>query len=131
MQVGGLMSERLWHPKKWMMRVVLWLLSSWIGTFIICGIPSLSTKFPYFQNFPEVSQKQREKILLSWSHSIFYHLRMLFKTLKLLVLFVYFSQVGILLYCILPFCLLFSFKENCLECFCFFFDEIWKFIDII
>lgn len=92
-QVGGLISERLKHPKLWMMRLALWFLSTWIGSFILCGRASLSSQFPYFQSFPQMSQQKREEILLSWSLSFFYLLRMLFKTMKLLTLLVFFTQV--------------------------------------
>ncbi|KAK6251625.1 hypothetical protein SCA6_005630 [Theobroma cacao] len=92
-RVGGLLSERMEHPKKWMIRLALWLLSTWLGTFILCGPRSLSTNFPFFHTFSQLSQQKREEILLSWSLSFFYHLRMLFKSTKLLTLLVFFSQV--------------------------------------
>uniref|UniRef100_A0A2P2MTG3 Long-chain-alcohol oxidase n=1 Tax=Rhizophora mucronata TaxID=61149 RepID=A0A2P2MTG3_RHIMU len=91
--LGGLISERLKHPKKWMIRLALWLLSTWFGTFIFCGVASISSKFPYFQSFSQISQQQKEEILLAWSMSFIYPLRMLFKAAKLLCLLVYFSQV--------------------------------------
>ncbi|CAL2257932.1 unnamed protein product [Prunus armeniaca] len=40
-----------------------------------------------------MSQLKREEIVLSWSLSYFYLLRMLFKTMKLLTLLVFFTQV--------------------------------------
>ncbi|OMO93687.1 hypothetical protein COLO4_16744 [Corchorus olitorius] len=92
-RVGGLMSERLKHPKKWLIRLALLLLSTRLGTLILCGTPSLSTKFPFLHTFSGLSLRKREEILLSWSLSIFYPLRMLFKALKLLTLLVFFSQV--------------------------------------
>ncbi|KAH7514449.1 hypothetical protein FEM48_Zijuj11G0090800 [Ziziphus jujuba var. spinosa] len=92
-RLAGLISNRLKHPKQWLMRLTLWALSTWIGTFILCGNLSLSSRFPYFQSFPMVSQKKREEIALSWSLSYFYLLRMFFKSMKLLTLLVYFTQV--------------------------------------
>ncbi|XP_034702017.1 long-chain-alcohol oxidase FAO4A [Vitis riparia] len=91
--VGGLISERLEHPKLWMVRVVLWLLSTWFGTFIICGLASMSSHFPYFQSFPQVSPHKRHEIVLSWSLSYFSLIRMLFRSLKLVTLLVFFTQV--------------------------------------
>lgn len=90
--VGGLISERLEHPKLWMIRVVLWLLSTWFGTFIICGLASMSSHFPYFQSFPQVSPHKRHEIVLSWSLSYFSLIRMLFRSLKLVTLLVFFTQ---------------------------------------
>ncbi|XP_048230853.1 long-chain-alcohol oxidase FAO4A [Ricinus communis] len=92
-RLGGLISERLKHPKKWLIRLALWMLSTWIGTFILCGVASISTHFPYFQSFSQLTLHKREKILHSWSLSFLYPLRMLFKAMKLLILLVFFSQV--------------------------------------
>ena len=89
-----MISERLEHPKLWMIRVVLWLLSTWFGTFIICGLASMSSHFPYFQSFPQVSPHKRHEIVLSWSLSYFSLIRMLFRSLKLVTLLVFFTQVG-------------------------------------
>ncbi|XP_057966005.1 long-chain-alcohol oxidase FAO4A [Malania oleifera] len=92
-RVGGLLSERVKHPKMYFIRVALWMLSTWIGTFVLCGRASLSTHFPYLQAFSQVSLRQREVILLSWSLSYFSLLRMLFKATKLLTLLIFFTQV--------------------------------------
>ncbi|GMN47620.1 hypothetical protein TIFTF001_016795 [Ficus carica] len=92
-RLGGMISERVKHPKKWLMKVALWALSTWYGTFILCGMASLSSTFPYFQSFPNLSPSTREHILRSWSHSCFFLLRLLHKSLKLLTLLVFFTQV--------------------------------------
>ncbi|XP_037497007.1 long-chain-alcohol oxidase FAO4A isoform X3 [Jatropha curcas] len=92
-RIGGLISQRLKHPKKWLIRVVLWMLSTRVGTFILCGLLSISTHFPFFLKFSQIHLHKREKILHSWSLSFFSLLRMLFKTVKLLCLLVFFSQV--------------------------------------
>ncbi|KAK4435589.1 Long-chain-alcohol oxidase FAO4A [Sesamum alatum] len=88
--VGG----KIQHPKMYLSSVVLWLLSTWIGTFLLCGRKSLSSSFPYFQRFSRVSQEEREQILLSWSHSRFSLLRIFFKALKILTLLQFFTQVN-------------------------------------
>lgn len=93
MQLGGFFSKRIQHPKKWMVRLALFLLSTCIGTFILCGRASLSSKFPYFQRFSQVSRQKREEIVISWSLSFFYKLRMLFRAMKFVVLYVFFTQV--------------------------------------
>ncbi|KAK3015244.1 hypothetical protein RJ639_007116, partial [Escallonia herrerae] len=64
--LGGLMSERMQHPKLILVRITLWLLSTWIGTFIVCGRASLSSHFPYFQKFCKLSLQKREETVLSW-----------------------------------------------------------------
>lgn len=91
--LGGLISERLQHPKLFLARVALWFLSTSIGTFAFCGVASLSSHFPYLQKFSQVSQQKREQIVLAWSRSIIFPLRLLFAALKVLILLAFFTQV--------------------------------------
>ncbi|KAH7865775.1 hypothetical protein Vadar_011040 [Vaccinium darrowii] len=91
--VGELISGRLQHPKLYLVRLVLWALSTWIGTFVLCGRLSLSSDFPYFQRFSKVPHQNREEIVKSWSVSYLYIIRMLFLGLKFLTLLTFFTQV--------------------------------------
>lgn len=88
------MSGRLHHMMLGLLKLTLWFLSTWYGTFVICGTRSLSGRFPYFRRLSEVPQGRREQILLSWSSSPLHLFRHLFKSLKSLVLLIYFTQVG-------------------------------------
>lgn len=92
-RLGEVISQRVKHPKAWLLGLALWALSSWYGTFLLCGTASLTSAFPYFQSFPMLSLHTRQQILLSWSRSYFFLLRLLFKALKLLTLLVFFTQV--------------------------------------
>ncbi|XP_047322201.1 long-chain-alcohol oxidase FAO4A-like [Impatiens glandulifera] len=94
LRVAEIMRRRLDHPKKNLMLFTLWMLSTWIGTFFLCGRHSLSRSFPYFLRLSQVSQKNREKILLNWENSYIPLLRMFFKSLKFLILLTYFTQVN-------------------------------------
>ncbi|KAJ8650658.1 hypothetical protein MRB53_003681 [Persea americana] len=91
--LGGFLSGRLEHPAISLLRVGLWFLSTWYGTFVMCGFASLSSHFPYFQSFPQLPLKTREKILQSWNFSYFSLLSMFSKCLKYLTLRIFFSQV--------------------------------------
>lgn len=82
------------HPLMWLLRFALWLLSTWYGTFALCGRWSLSPEFPFFRSFAGVERGKREEILLAWSFSSIFLLRMLFRTFKYLIALVYFTQVG-------------------------------------
>ncbi|CAL9207373.1 unnamed protein product [Musa hybrid cultivar] len=92
--VGGYLSERLQHPRLWQLRLALWLLSTWFGTFILCGTNSLSCRFPFFRSFPEVEAARREDIIRSWSMSCIFLLRVLYKGFKALVVLFYFTQLN-------------------------------------
>ncbi|KAI6701873.1 hypothetical protein NL676_011009 [Syzygium grande] len=92
-KLGGLISERMKHPKLWMLRLALWFLSTCIGTFILCGRKCFSRHFPYVQRFSEIPQQRREEIVRRWSRSVFSLLRIFARALKLLTLLVFFTQV--------------------------------------
>ncbi|KAI3453916.1 hypothetical protein Pfo_010579 [Paulownia fortunei] len=93
-RVAVFLGEKVHHPKIYLAKLSLRLLSTWIGTFILCGRKSLSPNFPYFQRFSKVSSEKREQILLSWSSSCFSLLRILFVALKIFTLLIFFTQVN-------------------------------------
>ncbi|XP_052209805.1 long-chain-alcohol oxidase FAO4A-like [Diospyros lotus] len=93
-EVGEMITQRLQHPKLLLIRLAIWLLSTWIGTFVLCGRRSLSSHFPFFQRFSKVSRENREEIVRSWSFSFFSLLRMLFLGSKMITLLVFFTQVN-------------------------------------
>ncbi|KAF9624894.1 hypothetical protein IFM89_015516 [Coptis chinensis] len=90
---GGYVCGKLKNPNLGLLFLALWLLSTWYGTFFICGTASLSNRFPYFQRFSMVSQKRREEIVVSWSMSYFSILKMLYKSLKFLISRIFFTLV--------------------------------------
>jgi len=89
------MSERLVHAAVGLMKLSLWLLSTWFGTFILCGRLSLCNHFPFFRRFSQILQPRREEILLSWSHSSWYLFRLLFKGIKFLCCLAFYTKVRI------------------------------------
>ncbi|KAL6547715.1 hypothetical protein OROHE_009420 [Orobanche hederae] len=91
--VAELLEGKVRHPKIYLAKLALSMLSTWIGTFILCGRKSLSSNFPYFQRFSKVSYEKREEILLSWSTSYFSLLRILFAALKIFTLLTFFTQL--------------------------------------
>ncbi|KAF8107611.1 hypothetical protein N665_0119s0073 [Sinapis alba] len=93
-RVARLLSERLHHPKKWILRVGLWSLSTWIGSLVLCGRRSFIGDFPYFRRFCRLPKKQREDTLLNWASSYFLLLRMFFRSIKLITALVFFTQVN-------------------------------------
>ncbi|XP_024986540.1 long-chain-alcohol oxidase FAO4A [Cynara cardunculus var. scolymus] len=94
LQVAMMMSTKTEHPKQFLVQLSLWLLSTAMGTLILCGRGSLSNQFPYVQKFSRVSSKEREAILVSWSVSYFFLLRMLFRALKFVISLAFFTQVN-------------------------------------
>ncbi|QCD81828.1 choline dehydrogenase [Vigna unguiculata] len=91
--LGIVISEKLKHPNTWQLLLTLWLLSTWFGTFILCGMASVSWRFPFFHIYPEMSLLKRQKVMQSWSLSYLRPLKMFFRTIKLLTLLLFFTQV--------------------------------------
>ncbi|XP_019449097.1 PREDICTED: long-chain-alcohol oxidase FAO1-like [Lupinus angustifolius] len=78
-----------------LVRVVLWLLATRLGTFLLCGFLCLGEKWPYINNFSSMSLEKREKVMQRWlNHSRFLTpIRLAFGYIKILCLFVFFSRV--------------------------------------
>lgn len=91
-QVAELMSRHV-KPIGWgMARWLLWLLSTRLGTWMLCGSASLKKEFPYLQAFSDIQQVQREQILLDWSRGKrFKFLKFAFKLFKICSLFSFYT----------------------------------------
>ncbi|ONK72769.1 uncharacterized protein A4U43_C04F22970 [Asparagus officinalis] len=92
--VGEYIAVRMRHAMRGLLRIALWLLSTWYGTFIFCGTKSLSWKPPFFLKLSEIDPQRREEILVSWATHWLSFYRMLFRGLKQMVLVFYFTQVN-------------------------------------
>ncbi|XP_054804990.1 long-chain-alcohol oxidase FAO1-like [Prosopis cineraria] len=77
-----------------LVRVILWLLSTRLGTLLLCGSLCLSGKWPFLNNFSNIPLHQREKVLQCWlQHRFLTPIRLAFAYIKVLCHFVYFSWV--------------------------------------
>ncbi|TKY66734.1 Long-chain-alcohol oxidase FAO1 [Spatholobus suberectus] len=77
-----------------LIRVVLWLLATGLGTFLLCGFLCLGEKWPYINNFSNMSLENREKVMQKWlKHRFLTPIRLAFTYIKVLCLFVFFSWV--------------------------------------
>ncbi|CAA3020479.1 Long-chain-alcohol oxidase FAO2 [Olea europaea subsp. europaea] len=89
-------AERLakWvKPKaQFIVSLVLKLLSTRLGTLLLCGLVCLDWKWPFVHKFTELSLKNREIILQKWSRVTFLiPLRIAFLLLKVSCLYIFFS----------------------------------------
>ncbi|XP_039121518.1 LOW QUALITY PROTEIN: long-chain-alcohol oxidase FAO4A-like [Dioscorea cayenensis subsp. rotundata] len=91
--VGVYLSGKLQHVMLGLLRLGLWLLSTWYGTLILCGYKSMSSRFPYFHKFSQLELRRREEIMKSWSSSYIYLLRQLFVGVKFIVMLAHFTQL--------------------------------------
>ncbi|KAK9287997.1 hypothetical protein L1049_016442 [Liquidambar formosana] len=76
-------------------RIVLWALSTRLGTLMLCGFFCLGEEWPFINNFSSISLEKREKIMQKWLRITFpVSLRLVFVYIKSLCLYCFFSQVG-------------------------------------
>lgn len=76
-----------------LIRIVLVLLSTRLGTLLLCGRVCLSWKWPFIYKFSELSLDKREKVLQGWSRESYWTtLRVVFLVLKVVTVFVFFSR---------------------------------------
>eukprot|EP01018_Ginkgo_biloba_P016890 Gb_39870 [translate_table: standard] len=93
--IAGLIAKHHIKPVGIFMQSVLYLLSTRLGTFFLCGRRSLSMAFPYVQKFAAVPLSKREKILVSWTtataFALGFLLRLAFKAFKSTCLLAFYS----------------------------------------
>ncbi|CBI23676.3 unnamed protein product, partial [Vitis vinifera] len=75
-----------------LVRVVLIILSTRLGTLLLCGSLSFSDKWPFINNFSSISLEKREKILQRWfKHRLLTPIRLAFVYIKFLCLYAFFT----------------------------------------
>ncbi|GMI95909.1 ARABIDOPSIS FATTY ALCOHOL OXIDASE 3, fatty alcohol oxidase 3 [Hibiscus trionum] len=75
-------------------RIVLLLLSSRMGTLLLCGRHCLGGKWPYINRFSAMALAEREQVLQAWfKHRIFTPIRSIFVYFKVSILFNIFTRI--------------------------------------
>lgn len=91
---AGLMYSKLKPNVLQLASWVLWLLSSRVGTYLLCGRGSLCGKAPFFRSFTEIPLPEREKLLITaWSQSAYLFFRTVFNAFKIFAVYSYYSKV--------------------------------------
>ncbi|RDX63943.1 Long-chain-alcohol oxidase FAO1 [Mucuna pruriens] len=93
-EVAEMLTKRSLIEAVILIRVVLWLLATRLGTLLLCGFLCLGEKWPFINNFSNMSLEKREKVLQKWlNHRFLTPIRLAFAYVKVLCLFVFFSWV--------------------------------------
>jgi long-chain-alcohol oxidase len=91
-QVAGMLTNVL-KSKLMAISILLWLLSTAIGTFLLGGWATMSKDFPYIRCYSRLESKQQEMVLQGWSLSSIPPFRAIFKLFKSIVLWAYYCKV--------------------------------------
>ncbi|XP_010262397.1 PREDICTED: long-chain-alcohol oxidase FAO2-like [Nelumbo nucifera] len=86
-----IVTKALWHGVL-VVRLLLWMLSTRLGTLLICGTLSFGSRWPFLCKFSELSLEKREEVLKKWSRARYQiHLRLMFAMFKIFCCFAFFS----------------------------------------
>lgn len=70
------------------------MLSTRLGTLLLCGALSFTWNFPYINKFSSLCLEDREKVLQKWfKHCLFTPIRIAFIYVKVMCLYIFFSRV--------------------------------------
>lgn len=91
-EVAELLVKRSKPEALFIIRIVVFLLSTRLGTLLLCGRVCLDKRWPFVHNFSELSLKDREALLQRWSRETFLiPLRITFLLIKIICFFIFFS----------------------------------------
>ncbi|KAJ3680039.1 hypothetical protein LUZ60_016317 [Juncus effusus] len=92
-EVAELLVKRGLNEAKILVRIMLWMLATRLGTFILCGFLSISCDFPFMHKFGDLPLEKREIVLQRWSRETRINpLRMFFLAIKIFSLFIFYSM---------------------------------------
>ncbi|KAK3154657.1 hypothetical protein QOZ80_2BG0193490 [Eleusine coracana subsp. coracana] len=92
-EVAELMSRMCLPEALALVRTVLWLLGTRLGSLALCGALCLSWRFPFVRGFTEMPVEDREGAMRRWSRqTVLPPLRMFFLVTKVFCLYVFYSM---------------------------------------
>lgn len=95
LQVAEVLVKRCLDEAVFLVKLVLWLLATRLGTLLLCRSLSLSRGFPFINKFSEMTVEKREEALKRWSREkTISYLRVAFVVFKILCFFVFYSTVN-------------------------------------
>ncbi|KAL2530299.1 Long-chain-alcohol oxidase FAO3 [Forsythia ovata] len=94
-EVGELITKKGFLEGKLLVKGLLKILSTRLGTLLICGTLCFGNKWPYVNKFSCISLHKREAVIQYWfKHWLLTPIRLAFVFIKFLCLFVFFTRVG-------------------------------------
>uniref|UniRef100_A0A2P2KCW6 Long-chain-alcohol oxidase FAO1-like n=1 Tax=Rhizophora mucronata TaxID=61149 RepID=A0A2P2KCW6_RHIMU len=94
-EVAEIMVKRGLKESVILVRLVLWALSTRIGTLLICGWLCFDEKWPFIKNFSSMALDKREKALQNWfNHRFLILIEIVFLYVRIVCLHNFFSRVS-------------------------------------
>ncbi|WOH08610.1 hypothetical protein DCAR_0728054 [Daucus carota subsp. sativus] len=94
-EVAEILMKRGFFEGVLVVRLVLRILCSRLGTFLLCGSLCLGNKWPYCNKFSRIPLEKREQVVQKWfRHSFLTPIRLGFIFIKFLCTLVFFSQAN-------------------------------------
>nr|GMD71130.1 long-chain-alcohol oxidase FAO2-like [Ipomoea batatas] len=91
-EVADVAVRRFLPDAVFIFRLVLIILSTRLGSLLLCGFVCFDGRWPFIHNFSELPLKRREAILQKWSRETrILPLRIVFMTIKIACYFIFFS----------------------------------------
>ncbi|XP_019428678.1 PREDICTED: long-chain-alcohol oxidase FAO1-like isoform X1 [Lupinus angustifolius] len=92
-EIAEMLYKRALPEAMILLRVILLMLATRLGTLLLCGSLCFSGKWPFINNFSNISLDNREKVLQKWlKHRFLTPIRLAFLYIKIMSLFVFFSR---------------------------------------
>ncbi|XP_008785203.2 long-chain-alcohol oxidase FAO2-like [Phoenix dactylifera] len=94
-EVAELLVKRGLREAVLLVKLVLWLLATKLGTLVLCGFLSLRGGFPFINKFSDMPVEKREEVLKRWNkENFFIPLRIVFVMVKVFSLHIFYSMTN-------------------------------------
>ncbi|WOL15931.1 long-chain-alcohol oxidase FAO2-like [Canna indica] len=94
-EVAELIMKRALKEAISLVKVILWLLATRLGTLALCGSICLSWRFPFINKFSDMAVEEREEVLKRWSREKSYtFLKLTFIVIKIFCFYIFYSMTN-------------------------------------
>ncbi|GJN20849.1 hypothetical protein PR202_gb08278 [Eleusine coracana subsp. coracana] len=91
-EVAELVTRCVWEAVV-LVKIVLWILTTKVGTFALCGRLCVTSKFPYVCKFADMPVERREEVLKRWNRAR-WPLKITFVVIKILCHYAFYTMVN-------------------------------------
>ncbi|KAJ6817469.1 long-chain-alcohol oxidase FAO1-like [Iris pallida] len=94
-EIAQCIVKRCLKEAVFLVRLVLWLLATRLGTLLLCGSLGLQRGFPFICKFTDMTVEKREEVLKKWNREkTFRLLRLAFVMVRIVCLYIFYSMIN-------------------------------------